>query len=144
MKTPPRRLKFAWPSAIAGFAICVAVAVCPFVGLGRLYAPLTLLLLVGAIPLLYASIRVLVHRMNTQSNANFGSVFFDGIPPWFVTLYQVGLAVTCAVGINAMIQGVVKRHPDWLGLLFVLVPAVFYLTCIGVFWSAAREVGEDD
>jgi hypothetical protein len=143
MKSPQSLRKSAWLIAIAGWVLCLVVAGCPFVGLGRLYTPLTLLLLVGAVPLLCLSVPLLTERMSTETISGWKETFFANVPSWFLAAHGTGLILTTGVGLTAIVLGVVRHREDWIGLLFVLVPFVFYFTCIGVFWSAVRESQDD-
>ena len=141
--TPKGLLMLALLIATAGFVLCVVVAVFFFVGLAEMFAPVSLVLFVGLFPLFYGAVRLLVRRTKGQMVKDWALVLFSGIPQWFSISHRVYFVLIWAGGLAALILNVVRGQRNWIGLLFVLVPSVFYLTCVGAYWSAIREMEND-
>ena len=124
--------------AIAAFVLCIIVALSPFVGLAGMFAPATLFLLVGVFPLFLGACLVLARRAKGRIVANWLPILFSGLPEWFRTVYRFYFTLIFLAGFAAFIQAF-RGRPNWIGLLFVLVPSVFYAACIGAYWSALRQ-----
>ena len=60
---PTALLMTALVLAIAGFILCITIAVFPFVGLDNIFAAATPVLFVAAFPLFFGALRVFVRRI---------------------------------------------------------------------------------
>lgn len=99
-------------------------------------------------PLSFGAVLILTTRLEGQKmegmHKDLTKIMFRGLSSTFTKLFKVSFFLLWAIGMYVMIRGMFKIEalPDIginEGALFVLVPAMFYVTCYGAYASAEIE-----
>lgn len=128
--------------SLGAFLLCIIVTVSLFFGFTDIFATATVVLFIGVFPLFIGVVLLLVKRLKSQELTNWMAFLFFGIPQWFITAYRIYFILIWIGGFGALIQEF-RDKPSWMALLFVLIPSVFYLTCVGGYWSIIRELSDN-
>jgi hypothetical protein len=134
---PGSLLKPALVLSLVGFALCFLIIGGLFVDLDFLFAALFMPLFLGIFPLWFGALSILVRRTKGDRRTAW-KVLFRRLPPWFVVAFY-GYFYIITLGMLAGFVQQFRGKPSWIGLAFVLLPSVFYLGCIGAYWSELRE-----
>lgn len=131
-------LKPALIVATAAFVLCLVVVMLPIVGLTDIYASVALVLFVGVFPFFFGAVRILVGRTKARLAKDWVPILFAGLPKWFSVAYRIYFFLVWLLALAAFAQAF-RGQTGWIGFLFVLLPSVFYATCIGAYWSELRQ-----
>ena len=134
---PKSLLKPALILSLVGFGLGLFIIGGLFIGLDFLFGPVFALLFVGIFPLWFGAVSISVRRMRSERRTAW-KVLFRGLPSWFLPAFYCYFYVV-ALGMLAGFVQAFRGKPAWIGLGFVLLPSVFYLVCIGAYWSEFRE-----
>jgi hypothetical protein len=135
---PSSLLKPALFASLAAYLLCLVTATLPFIGFAELFAVTAMLLFGLVFPLFLGAVLLLVGRSQGQMTMNWMPILFTGLPSWFSKVYRVYFLLVWLGGAAAFVQAF-RHQPGWIGLFFVLVPSVFFATCVGAYWSELRE-----
>jgi len=134
---PRSLLKPALVLSLVGFALCFLVVGGLFVDLDFLFAFLFIPLVLGVFALWFGAISIAVRRTRGDRR-NSLKVLFRGLPRWFTWAFYCYFYIIWL----GMLAGFVRLFQGRLGLIglgFLLLPSVFYLACVGVYWSELRD-----
>ena len=102
------------------------------------------ILSVGVFPFFFGVVTILQKRMAGTKRLDWVPVLFRSVPKMFTLFYRVYFFGAWCMCAYPMIRNVAGR-PEWptFGISnqigFLLIPSIFYLTCVGGYWSAAIE-----
>jgi hypothetical protein len=135
---PRSLLKPSLVLSLVGFALCYLSIGTVFIDFEVLSGLVFMFLFFGIFPLWFGAVFVMTRRMKNQRGENPWKVLFRGLPRWFYPAFHCYFYVIVLGMLAGFIQAF-RGKPGWIGLAFVLIPSVFYLGCIGAYWSELRE-----
>lgn len=131
-------------SAIAWF-LCVILAT-RFIGSTEPSVEIRgeLILFVGVFPFFFGVTAILQKRMTGVKRKDWVPILFRSTPKAFTLFYRAYFFAAWSICAYPVIRRIADK-PEWptFGISdqvsFLLIPSVFYLTCVGGYWSVAAE-----